>query len=284
MLKLQQINQYLQTALKNYPEAEQKAIARLVIESVLGASHTDLLLDRELALAPDTIAHLNEIVQRLAANEPVQYVLGHTQFANLCLSVNPAVLIPRPETEGLVDWAVETMGESTGRVLDVGTGSGCIAIAIDRRLPHANVEAWDISHAALSVAQRNIEAHGNRVHLHHRDLLLQAQVPTDPPASFALIVSNPPYIPEREKVDIEPHVLDFEPHSALFVPDYDPLLFYRHLAMLALQLLQPDGALIVETHRDYHKPTADLFEVMGLRQVEMRHDCFGHPRLVKAIK
>lgn len=284
MLKLQDISQYIQAALTSYPPSEQKAIARLVVETVLGASHTDLLLDRAIALPPDIIARLNEIIQRLATNEPVQYVLGQAQFAGLTLSVNSAVLIPRPETEGLVDWAVETMGNASGRLLDIGTGSGCIALALDQQLPHATIEAWDVSQAALAVAQRNIEAHGSRVRLFHRDLFLQAQMPSDPPASVALIASNPPYIPEREQVEIEPHVLQYEPHQALFVPDYDPLLFYRHLAKLALSLLQPEGALIVETHRDYLQPTADLFELMGLRHVETRLDCFGLPRFVKGIR
>ena len=284
MLSLQLLEAQALAALAAYPDGERKAIARLALESFLPVTQTDVLLDKSIALSPEQMERWLDIVQRLKSGEPVQYILGRVEFAGLSLEFNHHTLIPRPETEGLIDWAWETACGQLTRILDAGTGSGCIALALQKRLPLATVTAWDISPDTLEVAMRNATSNGCHVEFQLRDMLCEAQKAPDPRTPFDLIVSNPPYIPERERETLEPHVLQHEPHAALFVPDYDPLVFYRALALLGQHLLTPDGSVIVETHRDYTRNVAELFELLQYRHIEVREDCFGVPRMVKAVK
>lgn len=269
-MTLHTLHDNLVAALKpQYGADEARAIARLVLETQCGASLTDILLDRPAeGWKPSTL-------ERLVAGEPVQYVLGEATFCGHRIKVRRGVLIPRPETEFLGQLP------ATGPILDVCTGSGCIALAQQLLHPHLRVEAWDVSEEALAVAEENFRAHQAPVVLRKVDLLNYAQAPA---GEYQLIVSNPPYIPQREIEGMEAHVSEHEPHLALFVPDEDPLRFYRPLARLALQRLRPGGQLAVECHTQFVPQVAALFEEMGLRRVTPHHDLFGRPRFVSAWK
>ena len=232
------------------------------------------------------------LVRRVAGGEPVQYVLGEAEFCGMELKVRPGVLIPRPETEELVAWAVEegkrfadnlTEGKNWSRLrmLDIGTGSGCIALALARLLAGADVEAWDVSEEALEVARENGERMGVQVRWRRMDVLDKLEAPSP----FSLIVSNPPYICEEEKGEMEAHVLEHEPELALFVPNEDPLRFYRRIAELGMEgLLASGGALLFEVNRRFGQQVVTMLEGMGYEEVELRKDFFGNDRMVKAIK
>lgn len=270
-----------QTLSPLYGEGEAQAIARLVLETQCQATMTDILLDRP---AQDWDPH---ILKRLQAGEPVQYVLGEACFCGHRIMVAPGVLIPRPETEALVREVQEVQGL---RILDVCTGSGCIALAYKHLYPEAYVEAWDISPEALTIAERNFRLHGLDIILRQVDLLDRSSWSDDSPTrgsgegGFTRIVSNPPYICQRERTDMEAHVLEHEPELALFVPDEDPLLFYRPLAELAMERLLPGGDILVECNTAYVNAVAEHFRSVGLNQVTALPDCFGLPRFVRGVK
>ena len=216
---------------------------------------------------------------RLKRFEPFQYITGETSFCGLPLHVAPGVLIPRPETAELVDWIVTDFGDKAHlNIVDIGTGSGCIAIALAKFLPGARVSAWDISDAALDIARRNAERNG--VHVDFKQVDVLSHISAE--GNAHIFVSNPPYIREREKTDMERNVLDWEPEQALFVPDDDPLRFYRKIAELGLVHLAPSGVLYVEINQAYGPETVDLLTGMGYRNVILRKDMSGNDRMVKA--
>ncbi len=267
-----------------YEEGEAKAIAFLVLEEVFGVSRLDIYAGKVRYFSEEESRKLQDILQRLAAGEPVQYVIGTASFCGLSFQVTTDTLIPRPETEELVS-AVKEIADGFSpamqplRLLDAGTGTGCIAIALSCMLPGADVEAWDLSEGALAVARRNAFAHGAEVRFEHHDML------ADPPErQYHIIVSNPPYIMEKERKAMERHVLDHEPASALFVPDTDPLLFYRALAELSHHCLNSGGVLAVEINQALGTETAKLFTDYGLCNAEIRQDFFGKDRMVIARK
>ncbi len=260
-----------------YDAREAHALALLVLDDVFGVSAVDVYADKVRNFSEEEHGRLENILQRLCNSEPVQYVLGYADFCGLRLAVSPATLIPRPETEELVDWVAAESAEKPCRLLDVGTGSGCIAIALAHRLPQAAVEAWDVSDEALAVARKNAESQGVDVAFTCCDLL------AEPPAegAFDVIVSNPPYICESEQADMEAHVLRHEPHLALFVPNDDPLRFYRALALLGKRSLIEGGSIFMEINQAYGAETAALFEAMGYR-TELRRDFFHKDRMLRA--
>ena len=260
-----------------YDAREAHALALLVLDEVFGVSAVDVYADKVRNFSEEEHGRLENILQRLCNSEPVQYVLGYADFCGLRFAVSPATLIPRPETEELVDWVVAESAEKPCRLLDVGTGSGCIAIALAHRLPQAAVEAWDVSEDALAVARKNAESHGVDVAFTCCNLL------AEPPAegAFDVIVSNPPYICESEQADMEAHVLRHEPHLALFVPNDDPLRFYRALALLGKRSLIEGGSIFMEINQAYGAETAALFEAMGYR-TELRRDFFQKDRMLRA--
>lgn len=282
-----------------YGETEARAIARLALETCCHATMTDILLGREAEGWEPAVLH------RLLNGEPVQYVLGQTTFCGLAVKTDSRALIPRPETEALPAFVLRSTPPD-GAVLDVCTGSGCIALACKHSLPTARVEAWDISTAALALAEENFRFHGLDVATRKVDLLDEATWPVPsfltaggglsltPAVSaeadagchepFSAIVSNPPYVLERESKDIYPHVLLHEPSLALFVPDDDPLRFYRPLARLAHRYLRPRGLLAVECNTAYTDAVAELFLSSGLTNAEVLPDCFDRPRFVCAEK
>ena len=295
----------------NMPEGEAKAVALMLLEKVAGlptakaliADGNDLLCRRQSLL---------ELAARVAQGEPVQYVLGEADFCGLTLKVKPGVLIPRPETEELVAWVVEnvkansnllplTSNLSPFKLLDIGTGSGCIAVALAKKLKEAEVEAWDVSDDALEIARENAKRNGVQVKTSKVDVLdinansnsqlstVNFQLSTltshlSPLTSYNIIVSNPPYICEEEKAEMERNVLEHEPRLALFVPDDDPLLFYRRIAELGLSLLKEKGLLFFEINRRFGEEVVKMLQGKGYREVELRQDMFGNDRMVKAIK
>lgn len=301
------------TFAERYDPHEATAIAFALLEDLYGATRTDILMDRTITLTDEEYATFEEKVRQIARGVPLQHATGRSLFCGRYFKVTPDTLIPRPETEGLltlINSASPEGGTSGVTVLDCGTGSGCIAITAALAHPEWRVEAWDISEPALAVAQQNAQTLGAKnISFLHKDILAEAanlttlhqpqdaprQAPLQPalnaphysaaapqPSPVSLIVSNPPYICQREAAEMEAHVLDHEPHSALFVPDSDPLLFYRALAQIARVRLLPGGRLIVECNRAYTTDTAVLFRTHGLIDTEIIADCFGAPRFVKA--
>lgn len=277
--------QIVDTLVPKVEEREARALAFVVLEDAFGLSHTDIYLGKDTAFSEDDTIRLEKILRRLEQGEPVQYVIGTAQFCNLTFRVTPDTLIPRPETEELVGWVASLLPfEAPCSVLDVGTGTGCIAISLAKQFPRAQVTAWDISEGALAVARQNAETNGVTVDFCQKDVLeVVNESAASAPSSDALyIVSNPPYICERERTEMEAHVLDYEPASALFVPDADPLLFYRALARLGQQLKA--AAVLVEINQAYRQETVEMFQSSGYSNVELRCDIYGKDRMIKAVR
>ena len=261
-----------------YGEGEAKAIARMVYEVRYGLTFTDLCIGKDTQLSADDQAELEEIAQRLERHEPIQYVLAKAEFMGEWYDVEPGVLIPRPETEELVRWIV--LKETPATVLDIGTGSGCIAITLAAMYPKATVTAWDISEKALKVARTNAIRHKVNVLFQQVDILANSQQPKA--NSYDIIISNPPYICNKEREAMEQNVLDYEPHEALFVPDEDPLLFYRAIAEYGKKVLKPDGWLYFEINPLYAEPLRELLHSMSYHDIECKDDQYGKQRMIRA--
>lgn len=261
---------------------EARAVAIALCEHVTGFSRTQLLSDGTLVLTDEQQQHISRCIERLRTHEPLQYVLGETEFYGLCFKVDRRVLIPRPETEELVEWIKNDYKDIACSVIDFCTGSGCIAVALAKNLPEAEIQACDLSEDALEVARANAKCNDANVRFFCADVLSESFADTLP--QIDVIVSNPPYVLENEKAAMQSNVLDFEPSMALFVPDANPLLFYEAIGKIALARLKPEGAFYVEINRDKGKETVELFRQMGFGFVELRTDLFGNARMVKAIK
>lgn len=274
----------------SYEDGEARAIARILIEELFGLSYTDIVCGATDELSADDTLRLDTAVRRIEQGEPLQHVLGYADFCGNRFGVNASVLIPRPETEWLVDEGERLMNgaaapcpdtpSATKRILDIGTGSGCIAISLKLRLSEAYVEAWDISEEALRTAESNAKALKAEVAFCKRDAL-RAE---DPAAPWNLIVSNPPYICDSERAAMDDNVLLHEPHTALFVPDDDPLRFYRAIARYALHSLSDGGSLLFECNTRYAEATGEMMREMGFENVTVNDDCFGLPRFVAGRK
>ena len=263
-----------------YPPGEARALYRMVMEMRFGLSQTDLMLGKDTLLSANDSKELENIIQRLIQKEPVQYILGQTEFLGHIFRVTPNVLIPRPETAELVKWILEIVSpkcRSSCRLLDVGTGSGCIAITL--ALEGFPVTAMDISTEALKIAQENANSLHTKVDFMCEDILH----PLPANEKWKLIVSNPPYICENEMGEMDDNVLLHEPHLALFVPDEDPLLFYRAIANFAQSHLSPCGMLFFETNRIYGNKVVNMLLEKGFTEVELRQDQFDNPRFVKCV-
>lgn len=268
----------------SYEDGEARAIARILIEELFGLSYTDIVCGATDQLSADDTLRLDTAVRRIEQGEPLQHVLGYADFCGNHFGVNASVLIPRPETEWLVDEGERLMNSASNaapsapkRILDIGTGSGCIAISLKLRLGEAYVEAWDISEEALRTAESNAKALKAEVAFCKRDAL-RAEESIAP---WDLIVSNPPYICDSERADMDDNVLLHEPHTALFVPDDDPLRFYRAIARYALRSLNNGGSLLFECNTRYAEATGEMMREMGFEDVTVNDDCFGLPRFVK---
>lgn len=268
----------------SYEDGEARAIARILIEELFGLSYTDIVCGATDQLSADDTLRLDTAVRRIEQGEPLQHVLGYADFCGNHFGVNASVLIPRPETEWLVDEGERLMNDASNatpsapkRILDIGTGSGCIAISLKLRLGEAYVEAWDISEEALRTAESNAKALKAEVAFCKRDALRAEESV----ATWDLIVSNPPYICDSERTDMDDNVLLHEPHTALFVPDDDPLRFYRAIARYALRSLSNGGSLLFECNTRYAEATGEMMREMGFEDVTVNDDCFGLPRFVK---
>ena len=289
-MKYQELKRQLK---QRYDDSEAAAVARYLLEMKYGLSMADVACGGVEQLDDNA---LTADVMRLLSGEPVQYVVGEAEFYGRRFIVRPGVLIPRPETEELCHWILSALDASPflgkASILDIGTGSGCIAVTLAAELPEASVSAWDISERALAVAHENADRLGVPVKFEKQDILHNS-LPTGEGrggaldcglSPFSLIVSNPPYVCRNEAAQMEPHVLEHEPHEALFVPDDDALLFYRVIAHLGLQLLQLGGWLYFEINRLYADDLMALMKEMGYADVETRQDQFGKTRMIRGRK
>lgn len=269
----------------SYEDGEARAIARILIEELFGLSYTDIVCGATDQLSADDTLRLDTAVRRIEQGEPLQHVLGYADFGGNHFGVNASVLIPRPETEWLVDegerlinGAYNAASSAPKRILDIGTGSGCIAISLKLRLGEAYVEAWDISEEALRTAESNAKALKAEVAFCKRDALRAEESV----AHWDLIVSNPPYICDSERANMDDNVLLHEPHTALFVPDDDPLRFYRAIARYGRETLKDGGALLFEINPLLAEEMRRMLEAESYRRIEIVVDEFGKERFAKA--
>ena len=266
-----------------YDAGEAQAIVRTVLDVEYGMTLTDIICGKVNELSSDEERNLEEIITRLQNGEPVQYVLGEADFAGRTFHVEPGVLIPRPETAELCQWIEEEVSsleaDERKQILDICTGSGCIAITLGLNIPNSEVTGWDISEDALRIAQGNVEMlKAGNVRIEYQNALM---LPKTAEAAD-IIVSNPPYICEKEKADMEKNVLEHEPSIALFVPDEEPLKFYRAIAEYASSALKSEGALYFEINPIYEKETREMLEELGFKDIETKEDAFGKKRMMKA--
>lgn len=256
----------------------------LSLQHVLDMSKVEISLSRKQELDAIQITSLTEILQRLEKSEPIQYIIGNTSFYGLEFQVNPSTLIPRPETEELVDWIITEVKNnsqtSEPNILDIGTGSGCIAISLAKNLIKASVNAIDISEEALVTASQNASSNEVKVEFLKKDILETKTLE----ASYDVIVSNPPYVRILEKKEMRANVINNEPESALFVPDEDPLLFYRKIGILALESLKDTGMLFFEINEYLGLETVEFLKEIGFTDVILKKDMFGKDRMIKAMR
>ena len=262
-----------------YSTDEIAALTRIIATELLGVSQMAFYLKDDITLTAEHQTLFDNAIERLKKQEPIQYILGYSDFCGLRFKVTRATLIPRPETSELVEW-IASEATCNGSILDIGTGSGCIAVSLAHKMPQSKVTAWDISPDALAVATENSKANGCAVAFEEVDIL--AYKPTG--ELFDIIVSNPPYIKENEKAEMHSNVLDWEPHTALFVPNSDPLLFYRTIAEKGLTLLKPGGKLYFEINRAHGKETMEMLESLGYTSIELRKDFAENDRMIRAVK
>ena len=273
---------YIKSELQGlFSASEISTLTRLIISEV-GNIPSSCLFDHSPISVSDVQWHrIEEIVRRLKANEPIQYILGSTEFFGLPFRVTPDVLIPRPETEELVEWILqENAPEKPLSILDIGTGSGCIPIALAKKRSNAIVHGWDISEKALQVAEENAKLNNVDVLFSKQDIF----APIQTNIQYDIIVSNPPYVLEVEKSEMESNVIDYEPHIALFVPNDNPLLFYERIAEVARQLLKRNGELYFEINRKKGKAVEEMLQLKGFSSVELRKDLSGNERMIRAIR
>lgn len=277
---MQSTIQYLKTELGAlYPAGEVESMTRQIIEWITGWDFTRQLIHRNETFTREQSEKVRSIVQRLLKHEPLQYILGETFFSGLKIRVTPAVLIPRPETEELVGLISDHNLPDGSRLLDIGTGSGCIALALKKRFPETTVSACDISPDALAIARENSLINQLDVDFFQADILSwnSRKWPL-----FDVIVSNPPYVTVSEKKQMQRNVLDFEPPTALFVADNNPLLYYRAIAAFASEYLKKGGFLFFEINEKFGPETANLLRVQGFAEVHLKTDLQGKNRMVVA--
>lgn len=264
-----------------YPSEEIGSFSRLLLRKLANMSSVQIYSDKDRNFPADTIEKLVSAIDRLADNEPIQYILGETEFCGHHFGVRPGVLIPRPETEELVDLIAKDNRGKALRILDIGTGSGCIAISLAKALPLSQVSAWDISPEALKIATENAVINEVIVHFEMTDVLKYESNELQL-ASLDIIVSNPPYVRISEAAEMEANVLKHEPHVALFVENEDPLLFYRVISGLAVKMLKPGGSLYFEINSYLGKETLELVKTFPFKDVQLFQDISGKDRMIRA--
>ena len=301
-IKMKTYQQFWQSLTPLYDAGEAQAIVRTVLDVEYGMTLTDIICGKVNELSSDEERNLEEIITRLQNGEPVQYVLGEADFAGRTFHVEPGVLIPRPETAELCQWIEEEVSsldaDDPKQILDICTGSGCIAITLGLTIPNSEVTGWDISEDALRIAQGNVEMlKARNVRIEYQDALMLPKAAEAAEAaeiseaaesslskSWNIIVSNPPYICEKEKADMEKNVLEHEPSIALFVPDKEPLKFYRAIAEYASSALKTEGALYFEINPIYEKETREMLQDLGFKDIKTKEDAYGKKRMMKAMK
>ena len=275
---------YINRLSEIYPSSEITSIFRLLVAHRLHLDSAALVLEEKKELLPKDSAYFQKALERLQEKEPVQYIVGETYFYNLKLRVNSEVLIPRPETEELVAWIISDVEKynknKTIRTLDIGTGSGCIAISLAKNLPNIEVWAIDISPKALQVAKENANTHQVAVHFLEADILKTDELPK----TYDMIISNPPYVRRQERSQMHGNVLQFEPDQALYVSDDNPLLFYKKIIVLATKYLNEKGCLYFEINQYLGKEVVQLLEQNGYKNIELRKDFLGNNRMLRAAK
>jgi release factor glutamine methyltransferase len=278
---MQKALQRIKSALEGlYPETEIRSFSYLIIEKLTGLTRTEIIVNKNTFFSDEQRYIIECFIGKLKNFIPIQYILGETEFFGLIFNVNASVLIPRPETEELVDWVLsENDRNASLQLLDIGTGSGCIAIILKHEFKAATVVAFDISEAALKTAQSNAKRNKLHVNFQKVDILNVGEIDQ----KWDIMVSNPPYVLENEKQKMHPNVLNYEPHLALFVPDNDPLLFYRRIAQFARKQLKSEGKLYLEINREFGSATVDLLTELGFSNVELRKDISGNNRMIRAI-
>ncbi|KAA6345125.1 Release factor glutamine methyltransferase [termite gut metagenome] len=275
---MNRITSYIRQSLEPiYSPQEIKSLILIICRDILRLTVTDIYLNRDIDLSGEKWKELKNAVERLQKQEPIQYIRGYADFFGISFHVAPGVLIPRPETEELVETILKE-NQGAFRILDIGTGSGCIAISLAKHLPQATITAWDISEEALTIARENNNRLGTTVLFYNRNILNISSCEEE----YDLIVSNPPYITEAEKAEIEARVTDWEPDIALFVPNDDPLRFYRHIALLGRKLLSNKGKLYFEINPACSEETAETLRKSGYRNVRITKDLQGRNRFVTA--
>ena len=276
---MNRITTYIRQSLQDiYPPEEVKALSMLICCDMLGLDALDIYMGKDIILSECKQRELENIIFRLQKNEPIQYIRGVAEFCGRNFKVASGVLIPRPETAELVSLIVKENPDARC-LLDIGTGSGCIAISLSKSLPGARVDAWDISEEALAIARKNNEELDAQVTFCRQDVFSADGMQS---GSYDIIVSNPPYVTETEKREMEANVLDWEPELALFVPDEDPLRFYRRIAELGRELLRPDGKLYFEINQAYGQDMIRMIEMNQYRDVRVIKDIFGKDRILTA--
>ena len=269
----------------NYGKEEVNSFFDLLMEHFLGLKRIQLVLNPEYVITNEQKELFLDALVELKNNKPIQYIIGETEFYGLPFKVNENTLIPRPETEELVDWVITSFDkqkeETQFKILDIGTGSGCISISLAKNLPETNVFALDVSKEALQTAKQNAEMNGVEVVFIHDDIL---NTNFSPLAVFDVIVSNPPYVRNLEKVEIKSNVLDNEPHIALFVDDENPLQFYKAICEFAQNNLKDEGVLYFEINEYLGQEMIQLLKEFGFKSIELKKDLFGKDRMIKGMK
>ena len=290
---MEKSTEYIRQSLSNlYTMREIKHLATRILQHITQFSTANILTNKYTILSDTQYEKVKMIVERLKKKEPLEYIIGECEFFSLPFEVNPYTLIPRPETEELVDWIIADVGaycirpsinegvcNTPLRILDIGTGSGCIAVSLAKKLKNSVVTAFDISTEALETAKKNAEKNNVTVDFRKEDILIVDAEITD---EFDVIVSNPPYVCEKEKAEMEDNVLQYEPHLALFVSGDDPLLFYRAIALFATTHLKPGGSLYLEINRAFGNETCKMLDEMEFFNIELRKDLSGNDRMIKA--
>jgi release factor glutamine methyltransferase len=272
------IIQYIKKELAGfYPITEIEGFSRIIFETVCGWGFTEQIVKKHEKISVADYEEIKNIVLRLKNLEPIQYILGETEFLGLKLKVNPSVLIPRPETEELVQWIIQSNLPEDSRILDIGTGSGCIALALKNKLKNPGVFGVDISENALEVARQNALKNNLKVHFFQADILEWELFNWE---NYDAIVSNPPYIRESEKTQMHTNVLEYEPGNALFVTDHNPLVFYRSISAFALKHLTKEGKLFFEINENLGSETNEMLLDFGFRDIEIRKDINGKNRMI----
>ncbi len=264
----------------SYDTLEAESFLSIILYETLGITTQKRLMGGTLELSEEKLDEINAVIERLKRHEPIQYIFGKTEFYGLDFTLTTDVLIPRPETEELVEWIIQSVGNKPLKILDIGTGSGCIAVSLAKNVPLAELSAIDVSAEALAVAEANARRNGVNVGFLQKNILEAEALD----GTFDVIASNPPYVLDSEREDMEQNVLEHEPHLALFVPDSDPLRFYRKIGELAFQSLREGGLLFFEINSRFGSETKAMLQKIGFKEVIVKKDISERDRFIKCIK